>query len=1662
MHNKKHTMPLTAAFKTGFGKTFTRLSNHSKLRWLRQRWVPWMIVPVVAAVSFVAISQSTAPSIPAVTLSADPLFATATGDKPVLALALSVEFPTVGAQYVDPDNNNSATSDDVTYSSDREYLGYYDAESCYTYDDAGTGAPAGQTAAYKRFVRRGPAIALSVPSTTQATKTTRMCWNNTTSYTKDDGTAPASSSTANDAFSGNFLNWASSSAIDMLRLSLTGGDRVIDTGTLTVLQRAMIPDGDPISMGNSSNFPAKQLYNNGTSRAITSANAASPSFVSGVNYFGAVPSSMATAAAGSSIYVANTLNRIYFGTTKTGNNSSGFGSYTLGSTSASGSYQIGTITPSSAPLPSSASYQNDSPTSRSVTLPSGVTYCADKDGTCSLPSGTWEVWYGKNGGSSWRVAAATGSVPCTQTLFGNPSGSPEKCYYKAYSGSWTPQPSVTACASEGGTCTLPSGIWEVLYGANSSWNIAPATGAVPCTNGIWGDPAPGVGKSCYYRTYSGSWTPTAATPPLNSDGYFLARVQVCDRNPTTYALKDVRDYGLCKKYSDGAASNPQPNYKPTGAIQKYSDQLRLAAFGYLLDQTASYSPGGRYGGVLRAPIKYVGAKTFDINGVDNTVSGGNPKAEWNAVTGVFNLNPESNSTVACAAGSDCSASYLSGVVNYVNQFGRTGSVRGRYKKYDPVGELHYEALRYLQGLPPSVDAISSITTDMKDGFPVETTWTDPYGDGRSSSSDYSCLKSNIVVIGDINTHDGNRLPAASAANNIPDIGAWRTTVRNFESNTASAYLDGQGVSRTTGNPNGANGSAPSGSTNSQILGSAYWSHTHDIRGTSWTNANATAAGTAGTALQRPGLRVKTFTFDVNEYGGSNSASTRRTSNQLFMAAKYGGFEADPSNTAKNPYNTKGTPFYRDDMTTADNFVWQDTDTRASRVGEANTYFLQSDARGVLSAFDDIFSRASTAARSIAGGAIQSKTLTQAGNTIYQGTFDTADWSGDLLAVPVSVSTGNTTSISNTTTWTAATQLAALPSPATTRNIVVGNVGATANPVAAPFTWAAIETSLKTALDKSSPTATADGLAQDRLNYLRGDRSKEGNPFRSRNKLLGDIINSGVAYSGAPTTSISSSTYLAFYTANIATTGTSAHAARTPAVFVGANDGMLHAFNATTGNELFGYIPSWLGAKLSALTSTTYANAHQSYLDGTPTVAEAEVGSAGTAADWKTVLVSGTGGGGQGVFALDVTDPAAFSASKVMWEFTHADDQDMGNVTGRLQILKLRTSASTASTATYKWFAVVGSGVNNYVTDGAGLFSSTGNPALFLLDLAKPVGTAWALGTNYYKISLPVNSTLSLTTGTYAGKATGLINFKAALGSAREVTQIFMGDLHGNLWKLDFSLLGNVDWNMSKLSSFKKGTAAPFTAYPLFIAKDASGNEQPITMSPSIAFGPKPDTSYIFFGTGKYLESSDKSSTAQQSIYMVYDNNSSSGDSSPVGASAISGRARLQAGTATSSTGVISVPAFTLGRAASDTDTTQRSGWYADFPTSGERQISSGTVFGNTVIFGSLVPGASGSGSCSASGGGGYQYTLDIARGNGTSVVSTVGISGEPLVSELSGVTTVTNSDSTGRRTKTITSQVILQGSTGLAVGGTVTKTVITGRLSWRQINNYQDLKNAAP
>ena len=1328
-----------------------------------------------ALVSFMAISAAPVVTPPPINLSADPLYAATAADKPTMALALSVEYPTLGAQYQD------------AYSSANEYLGYYDAESCYTYNDNPAETPAtGKTKAdYKRFDRSGPA-------------TNRQCA---------------------DAFSGNFLNWASNSAIDMLRLALSGGDRYIDESNLTILQRAVLPNGDPVCFWNSSNFPAKQLPKDGGGTGA---------------YWGAVPASMKTQANGSSIWVANTLNGIYFGTSNTGG-CGNVGAYTLGS-------------------------------------------------------------------------------------------------------------------------------------AGAADAMGPKTG-------------------------------------LNSDGFFYSRVQVCKANGNV--LEDVRDYGLCKQYPNG-------NYKPTGVIQKYADQIRLAAFGYLMDQTASYS-SGRYGGVLRAPMKYVGQKKFDIYGREE--AGSNPKAEWDNNTGIFTANPEGDPTFG-----------VSGVINYLNQFGRTGPQPGRYKRYDPVGELYYQALRYMQGLPPTPDAISSLGTLAKsnalyDGYPVYTDWSsiDPYGGGRSKNDNYACLKSNIVVIGDINTHDGNwRNVTPDPAKNVPNFQNFHTQVRTYESSS-----------------NG-NGSAPSSSQTSQIMGYAYWAHTNDIRGTGWTDQPD---------KQRPGLRVKTFIFDVNEYGGSTDLATRSQSNQFFMASKYGGFETDPANPGGNPYNNlTGTPDpHKDKDGTVDKRVWQRPD------GDASTYYLQSNARGVLKAFDDIFNRASTAALSIAGSGSQSnyQTATSA-NQLYTAQFDTSSWTGDVTAKLITTDGGGNIKISTAPDWSAAARLKLL-TPAN-RKIYVGH-GSTA--AATSFTWADIGTSLQGHLNKASPSATADGNGQKRLNYLRGDRSEEGSGlFRTRSELLGDIVNSGVTYSASPTLGYTGSGYAKFRAANDG---------RMTAVFAGANDGMLHAFAAktdasksiTAGDELFAYIPSWMGPKLSALTSKDYVNNHQAYVDAPSAVGEVQVANSDAATDWKTVLVSGTGAGGRGVFALDVSKPESFGASNVLWEFTPSDDDDIGYVVGRPQLLKFKTGANT-----YRWFAVVASGVNNYDST----FSNQGGsaqPALFLLALDKAAGASWAKGTNYFKISFPVDSTLAAT------HATGMANFSALWGSSGEVTHIYAGDFHGRVWKLDFTDATKTsgykptsDWNIDKLSSFNNDNGTQ--PYPFYIAKDASGNVQPITAAPGLFTGPVVggvNTFYVVVGTGKYLESGDTTSTQGHSVYALYDDGSISADSSPATVG-ISGRSRLQQGTVDTTTSKINVTKFTWGRPKTDGDTTQRSGWYFDLPGTGEKLVYSIGNLGNlTAAFSTLTPGASGAvAACSTDAGTSKLYTVNVGDGTGT-YQQIQGVSGEILFLENEEKTTVSKYDSTGRATRKIVKQPVNIGTKGVGQSKPVEITETIGRLSWRQIYNYQDLKN---
>lgn len=1505
-------------------KTSKQPTSLASFRKRINRVVLWVGAPLAlggAIFSVVATgqTQTTPPNIPPIDISHLPLYAVTPGDKPALALALSVEFPTVGAQYV---GKQAAAVEDDTYSPKTEYIGYYNAEMCYTYQDAppenpGTGESKSD---YKRFVIDGAASG-------------RRCSN---------------------AFSGNFLNWASNSAIDMLRLALSGGDRLIDKPELTILQRAVLPNGDPSCFWNNSNFPAKKLQKGSDN-----------------NYAGAVPRAMINAANGKTIWVANILNRIYFRADDkpTGSCTDASG-YRLTAASAL-PHAMGEITDSTANLPSDAKF------------------CSGERSNCSPGAGLHEVWFGEN----------------------------ERA---------------------------------------TKWRVAPVRGAFRCEHNILGDPAPYKGKSCYVRPYSGPWSPPAvslAANELNSDGFFYSRVQVCNKD-SAGELRDKRDYNFCTRYPSG-------HFKPTGVIQKYSNQLRLAAFGYALDQIRSDRENGRYGGVLRAPMKYVGYNTYDENGMENTPAGGNPSAEWDVQTGVFTPNPLDDKTFG-----------TSGVINYLNKFGRTYTTKpGVYKQYDPASELYYETLRYLQGLPPSEIAVERLDktkpSEMRfyDGFPIYTDWKglDPYGGNRSEEGDYSCLKSNIALIGDVNTHDSktytkSRMPGPNPAENIPNIDYWLKVVQAFERKEKMDYVDGSGKSRSTLNPNPASYTDEPVPTDryrsSELIGLAYWAHTHDIRGKTWTGQPA---------KQRPGLRVKSFFFDVNEYGNESRETKRRTNNQYYTAAKYGGFFTHEGQ-GSDVYNTQGNPFY-DQNKMPNNDVWQDQSKKTNPDGshtyvrelEPHNYFLQSNARGVLEAFEKIFSDAVTAERSIAGSSTSGGNLTSAGLYSYQASFDTKNWSGDLQAYRITPTSLNP----SVAAWSAKDRLnarTATPAGVASRKIVVGRRGANPGVAANWFTHAGIDGELEliTDLDRPSPTSAPDGKWKDRLDYLRGDKSKENAPFRVREHALADIVNSGAQYIGAPGNAGNMAEGRAAFAAK--------HKDRKSAVYVGANDGMLHAFDAGNGEELFAYIPSWMGPKLSALTDINYKNEHQAYVDATPVIGDAKTGSGADAEAWKTVLVGGTGGGGRGVFALDVTDPTNFEPSKVMWEFTHLNDKDMGFVIGKPRIVRMLTSGALGTDgATYRWFAMVPSGVNNYVkTDiyataedyannrvTGSVFSDTGKPAIFLLALDKPAGEAWELNKNYYKISLPFDATLATT------KATGIINLEAMTDrqGTGTVEYVFAGDLHGNFWALDFTKYGANGWTAAKLSKFTTGSAA----YPMYIAKDASGNIQPITAAPTILRVSGEGEHVVGFGTGKYIEPSDATSTQQNTYYALYDNDKGGGQTGVVG---IDGRNYLMKVTSDTEGNLKPENAFEWGRATSATGKV-RSGWYYDLPDQGERVVFDSTYIPLTtkVQFSSLLPNAVGtSGICGVGGGEGKLYSVDLLAGVGQRRIVTVGIPGQPIILFDDEATTTGKADSTGRSLRSRGVVTLLPGSKSMETASKSREILAVGRLSWRQINNYLELK----
>ena len=355
--------------------------------------------------------------------------------------------------------------------------------------------------------------------------------------------------------------------------------------------------------------------------------------------------------------------------------------------------------------------------------------------------------------------------------------------------------------------------------------------------------------------------------------------------------------------------------------------------------------------------------------------------------------------------------------------------------------------------------------------------------------------------------------------------------------------------------------------------------------------------------------------------------------------------------------------------------------------------------------------------------------------------------------------------------------------------------------------------------------------------------------------------------------------------------------------MGANDGMLHAFNAETGREMFAYVPNVAFPMLSRLTSPDYG--HRYYVDGSPRSNDAYLNGA-----WKTVLLGALGAGGPGVYALDVTSPSSFGAGNVLWEFTHPD---VGYVLGQPTVARL---------ASGRWVALIGNGYNS-----AGANADPHVAKLVIVDLAT--------GAHVKTLSTKVGS---------AASPNGLAApVPVDVNGDRITDYVYAGDMQGNLWKFDLRA-GNENWGF--------GFGNNNNPRPLFRAVDAAGNPQPITSRPNV--GKHPDGGVmVLFGTGKYFETSDNVVVADpkiQTFYGVRDNNSEVSRTDLVEQTIIYEASATEAGT---SFAVRAVSANEVDYAAKD-------GWYLDLVspnsgTEGERVVDAPILRFGRVIFTTIIP-----------------------------------------------------------------------------------------------------------
>jgi len=520
--------------------------------------------------------------------------------------------------------------------------------------------------------------------------------------------------------------------------------------------------------------------------------------------------------------------------------------------------------------------------------------------------------------------------------------------------------------------------------------------------------------------------------------------------------------------------------------------------------------------------------------------------------------------------------------------------------------------------------------------------------------------------------------------------------------------------------------------------------------------------------------------------------------------------------------------------------------------------------------------------------------------MFQTSYNSGDWHGDLKAFQLNATTGE---IITTPVWSAESKMKSLLAGSGPDGRIIATYDGTSGK---PFRWQDESGTYLSALQQKEllPYFAQSRTAADVVNYLRGDKTYEGD-FRERSSdhPLGDFVHSLARYQDG-------------------------------FLYVGGNDGMLHAFYADDthgGEELFAYVPGLVYANLRQLSDPLYG--HKYFVDNTPYTKK--IGD-------STLLVGGLGKGGKGYYCLDITDAASITsetelASRVKWEFpappatlltgttftfssgtgsggndeikdsagqfTSANGFTVGKYITIVGANYNDGSSSGTNDGTYKILAVSSGAIevapssliNNY-GDGQDIIiteatSDTGmgysfSRAFLVKSNDSSIGSGdmagWVVifgngydsedGTASLYILKAEDGTLLKKIETGVGPFNGLSTPNVVdENNDLQADYVYAGDLLGNMWKFDLTSTDYHDWQVAYCDHANATDHCKSTVAGMVPRPLFAGlSGQPITAAPDIMAHDSGYGNMVIFGTGKYLGEPDLTSTDTQSLYGIWD------------------------------------------------------------------------------------------------------------------------------------------------------------------------------------------------